>query len=342
MMKKRIEWVDIGKYICIMLVMISHLESNTAILQRLYTPVFLSFFFFLSGYVHRQPQTFKEHLWKKIRGLLIPWFIFSNLNIAISAVISYKENRDFAGEFLWNLLQIRGQYDGIWFVAAIFVAFIPFYFVLKTDKKKAVILSVVLAVLAEIYPALMPKDIFPWGSNALPWHLEYIPYALLWMVLGYYFKDDAEQALDRNNRFATRAASVAVYLILIAFLPTFSNIRMVHVLFEYCKTVVGIIMLLLLCKAMRSNRYVSYVGANTIIYFALHGKLYAVIEHVLSAKIPSVYSACLANIWLSSLLAVLIAVIMSFILIIPTYLINRFFPWIIGRKTHNNATDKVV
>lgn len=65
--KKRIEWVDIGKYICIMFVMLSHLESTTEVLDKFYSPFFLTVFFFLSGYVYRQPSSFKEHMDKKIK-----------------------------------------------------------------------------------------------------------------------------------------------------------------------------------------------------------------------------------------------------------------------------------
>ncbi len=320
--------------------MISHLESDTVVLNKFYSPIYLSFFIFLSGYVHNQPQSFGQHIGKKFRGLFVPWFVFSNLNIALSAVLSLKENRNPGREALWNLLQIRGQYDGIWFVAAIFVAFIPFYFVLKLNKRNALILSTVMLIAAEIYAVMMPKDIFPWESNALPWHLEYIPYAMFLMVLGYYFRSDLEERFDRNNIGSVRAASVAIYLLLIFSLPRFQNTGIIHVIFEYIKTFAGIIMLLLNCKVIKTNRYISYVGANTIVYFALHGKLYAVIEHVLSAKFSSAYAACLANVWLSSMLAVMIAIVMSIILLVPTYIINRFFPWLIGRKNGNPEADK--
>lgn len=68
---------------------------------------------------------------KKIKGLLVPWFIFSNLNIMLSMIMTFKGERNFLSEFAWNLLQIRGLGDGVWFVAALFVAFIPFYFFIK-------------------------------------------------------------------------------------------------------------------------------------------------------------------------------------------------------------------
>ena len=61
----RIDWVDIVKYVCIMMVMVSHLESRTDILKTFYTPFFLTAFFFVSGYVYREPANFKIFIRKK-------------------------------------------------------------------------------------------------------------------------------------------------------------------------------------------------------------------------------------------------------------------------------------
>ena len=43
----RVEWVDVAKYICIIFVMLSHLESATDILRVFYNP----FFLFYSSFV---------------------------------------------------------------------------------------------------------------------------------------------------------------------------------------------------------------------------------------------------------------------------------------------------
>lgn len=213
---KRIEWVDTGKFICIMFVMLSHLESGSEILDTFYHPFFLTVFFFLSGYVYRQPATFREHFIKKVKGLLVPWFIFSNFNILLSAVVSFREDRNTLSELFWNVLQIRGSGDGVWFVAALFVAFIPFYFVIKWNKPvHACVLSAVLSLISVLYSNLMNPEIFLWGSTALPRHLEYIFQAMLWMVLGYYFRAYAEESFDRLNTVLNRVVLWIVYLIVV-------------------------------------------------------------------------------------------------------------------------------
>lgn len=125
---KRIEWVDVVKYICILMVMLSHLEARTDVWSAFYTPFFLSAFFFVSGYVYKPKDSFNRFLYKKFRQLFVPWLVFNVFNILLSQALSFNEHAGLLPELTWNFLQIIGKGDGIWFVAALFVAFIPFYF----------------------------------------------------------------------------------------------------------------------------------------------------------------------------------------------------------------------
>ena len=197
--QKRIVWVDVVKYICILMVMLSHLEARTDVWQAFYTPFFLSAFFFVSGYVYKQSDGFKQFLYKKFRQLFIPWLVFSVFNILLSQVFSFNVHTAFLPELAWNFLQIRGQGDGIWFVAALFVTFIPFYFFIKwyefisqngghSKDTVAILIAWILSMISILYSRLLPEGIFPWGSAALPWHIEYIFQAMFYMVLGYIFQ----------------------------------------------------------------------------------------------------------------------------------------------------------
>ena len=127
-MAKRIEWVDTVKYICIILVILSHLESCTDVWTIFYSPFFLTAFFFVSGYVYEPRMDFRHFLNRKIRQLWIPWLIFSIVLIGMSQIVTFNRHGDLLAELYWNFLQIRGHGDGVWFVAALFVAFIPFYY----------------------------------------------------------------------------------------------------------------------------------------------------------------------------------------------------------------------
>lgn len=330
--KSRIEWVDIGKYICILFVIISHLESVTRVLTAFYHPFFLTAFFFLAGYVYEKPESFKIHLKKKFNGLFVPWFIFSNLNIILSMFITLKGERNIKQEVVLNLLQIRELGDGVWFVALMFVAFIPFFYINQIKKTSIRLLTFgVIAVIGELYRYLFPVDFWPWGSYSLPWHIEDIGSAMIWMALGYCFKTEWEKNFDEKNTVRNRFFICLLYIALIS--STFylrSNI--LSILLSYISSIVGVIFIISFSKVLKTNRYISFVGSNTLIYFALHGKVYAVIEKVLNAKASSIYGYCLSNIILSSMLAIIIGLLISIILIVPAQIINRWFPWMIGRS----------
>lgn len=330
--KSRIEWVDIGKYICIMFVIISHLESVTPALTAFYGPFFLTVFFFLSGYVYNKPESFKVHLKKKVKGLFVPWFIFSNLNIILSMIISLKGERNIKQEVFLNLLQIRAVGDGIWFVAALFVAFIPFYYVIQIKDTSIRILTFgIIATIEELYRHLFPADFWPWGSTALPWHLENIGYAMFWMALGYCFKTEWETTFDEKNTVRNRILICLLYFAMII-THFYMEQSVFSILLDYASSIVGIVFIISFCKVLKTNWYISFVGANTLIYFALHGKLYALIEKVLQVKASFLYSYCLSNAFISSVLAIIIGLIISVILIVPAYIINRWFPWMVGRS----------
>jgi fucose 4-O-acetylase-like acetyltransferase len=352
---KRIEWIDVLKYICIIFVMYSHLETNTDVVQNFYSPFFLTAFFFTAGYVYRPKDTFRTFLYKKFRQLFIPWLVFSVFNILLSQFFSFNEHESLFSELKWNFLQIRDKGDGIWFVAALFIAFIPFYFFIKkyedclrAGKQKptmiAIGIALILSVVSVLYTNLFPAELLPWKTTALPWHFEYVFQAMFYMALGYLFKKQFEHIFDRYNQLRNRIIVVAVYVML-RYLPYVRNIDFgigMSIAYTYVCQLIGVAMVVAVSKGIKTNRYVSYVGQNTIIYFALHGKVYSIVQTMLKRFAGGFYSIVLANTAASSVFAGIFAIGLSVVLMIPAYIINRWLPFIIGREKsiapHQTAT----
>ena len=346
MAKKRIEWIDIAKYVGIILVMVSHLESDTEVLATFYRPFYLTLFFFTSGYVYNARDNFKTFFYKKFRQLFVPWLIFSVFIILLSQVLSFNEQGRLLTELKWNFLQIRGIGDEIWFVAALFVAFIPFYFLIDWSNKApsaikggskvsiAIVISFVLSLVSIVYTKLMNPELLPWNSVALPWHLEYIFQAMFFMVLGYFFKTKGEVIFDKYNTTRNRIICWGIYLVLIymPFATGFGLPGYIDVIYQYVCQLTGIAAVVSVCKIIKTNKYISYVGQNTLIYFALHGKVYSLGQTILKKFAGEIYSMILSNVVISSLFAILFSLVLSVVLIIPAYVINRWFPAIVGRK----------
>ena len=338
---KRIEWVDIAKYICIIFVMVHHLEGESEFLYIFYASFFLKAFFFTAGYVYRHTNDFKGFFIKKVKGLFVPWLIFSTFNILLSQILSFNDHSDLLTEMSWNMLQIRNHGDGVWFVAALFLAFIPFYFLIQWSdgghKRKgvtAIVISFFLSVGSIAYTKLMNPALLPWNGVELPWHLEYIFQAMLFMVLGYYFRKEYEMKFDQYNTKINRICLAGVYLLLI-YLPYVFGIEfpvIIDVIYQYVRELAGVLLLVSVCKVLKTNRYVSYVGQNTLIYFALHGKVLSVLQTVLERIVPGVYAEILGNTLLANIFVIILALLMSVLLMIPAWIINKFFPFVLGRK----------
>ena len=343
-MKKRIEWIDIAKYICILFVMMEHMECRFDELSVFHTTCTLELFFFLAGYTHKAGRDVKTFFIRKIKTLLVPWFVFTLVDIVLSEILTFNQTAGFLTEMKWNLLQIRGLNARMWFVAALFMAFVPFYFFVelfnrKPDTPKRRILFILLAFalfLADvIYSHLMAEHPFSWGTSSLPWYLDYMFVAMFPMVLGYFFRGPAEERFDRMNTPLFRVGIMLLYLALIYY-PYLSSFRVPNLLSEisarFFKPYLGIAAYISIFKVLRSNRFFLYAGQNTILYFALHGKFITLCQVILKRFAGGAYSAILASKPLSLVFAIVFAVFCSLVLLVPIYIINEYLPFLVGRE----------
>ena len=329
-MNNRIGWIDNLKAICILFVLLAHLDSGSPVLDKIYTPVFLTGFLFAAGYTFRPEPDFFVFLRKKVRTLLWPWLFFSTANLLLAQVLSFQDHGSFPEELKWNLLQIRGEGDGLWFIAALFVAFLPFYGIIcryeaSTFRGKTPVLLVLTASLSALstwYMAAVDPAVFPWNSPALPWHLEYVFQAVFFMTLGY---------LARKEGWKDRGwLSVLLYA-----LTLLAGERIPLWLWypwEYVKEIAGLFALMAVSRALPVHPVLSFLGGNTLLCFALHGKVMSLLQWLLGRCFSGGYALVLGDPWLSPLLAVTLTVLMALILLIPMAVINRWFPFLLGRR----------
>lgn len=240
-------------------------------------------------------------------------------------------------------MQIRGKGDGIWFVAALFMAFIPFYFLLidmrraenRERKEQYLLLFRCYYLLSVIYIEFMNLSLLPWGRIALPWHLEYILQAMFYMTIGYLFKGEFERMYDITVNAFSIVVVVFTYiaLLFIPYIMTFEIENFIlKMLYTYSCAFWGIIVLVYVSKRVVPNKYLLYICQNTLICFAFHGKIYTILQTVLRSVLGNIYGEILGNMFASSFLAIVLTIVLSFILIIPIFVINRWFPFLLGRS----------
>lgn len=337
-MSRRIAWVDIVKFVCIICVMATHFSFNNHELRMIYYPFFLVLFYFCSGYCYRRKGSFKEHFVSKVKQLLIPWFVFSYGNIILSEIMSFKEHEGFLTELWKNALQVRGYGDRLWFLSSLFVAYLAFYFVEKRIKdssslKRCLIIFSILYVCRELYVFYYDGSVFFWGRPDLPWRLDYLPNMLLYMLFGYAFRHYYENSFDKYNSLRLRICLTLVYLVAInySFSTDYVFTNVINIGFDYVKHLLGSIMVVAWCKTVKTNVYLSFVGQNTLTYFCIHNKFVTLFEVLMFAVVPGLESVLLNNVFLGAAGCIVGALIISVVLIIPTKVLIRFFPKLIGR-----------
>jgi fucose 4-O-acetylase-like acetyltransferase len=347
-MKKRIEWIDIAKCIGIFFVMLSHFESCPSFLRAFFTPFYLAIFFFCSGYTYRHKEDFPAFLKKKARQLVLPWFIYSNLNIILSNIMSFKEHRsDFKTELFRNLLQIRYFDERLWFIPALFSAYLVFYFVIgryekKQDKGQLLLLCAVLAFLRKIYKEFMNPELLPWKLINLPWHIDYIPTALLFMVLGYLFKQGWEKRFDEKIVGWKRILVVVLYLAIVypVYLGDVSFPWFIDFFYDNARHFSALTMTVMLVKMIPAYKLLLYIGSNTLIYFCLHNKVITASEVVCRRFLSGLYQAIEASPLLSMIFCFVMTGVVALLLLIPTEFINRYLPWTVGRTKEQQNTKQ--
>ena len=338
-MNIRVIWIDIAKFIGIFFVVLSHFELCPDYLRVFFSPFYLSIFFFCSGYTYKAGSDFKTFFRKKLYQLLTPWFIYSNLNILLSGVKSFKDHQNSVStEIIHNLMQIRYYDERLWFIPALFTAYIPFYFVIRSYEKKKntkeiLILCMVLCLIRQVYKAYMNPDFFPWHLTSLPWHIDYIPTAMLFMILGYLFRHEWETFYDQKVDNKTLAIIATFYLVLVYydFLNGYEFSMLMDFVYDHLRHIVSLMMVIGIAKRIPENRYMSFIGSNTLIYFCLHNKVVTLIEVIVRTILPGVYKTCEAAIP-GTVFCFFATFVVSIILIIPTLFINRYLPWTVGKS----------
>lgn len=239
----------------------------------------------------------------------------------------------FGDEVLWFLLQVRGINDGPWFIAMLYSAFIPFYFLIKAyessqhqSRFKWTLFA--LYIVGIVYGIYMPP--FAYGTNALPWHIEYLPNALFFMFLGYEYRNIYEKKSEKYESLLFGVVTV-VYLTLSCVSYFFSMGKILSVLMTTAKRIVGVSFIVLLSKKLKPNNYTRFVGQNTLTYFPMHIYIFVLGEAILHKVLPDLYTGILNNELLSACFSLAFAVLISLILILPAKFVNKYLPFIAGK-----------
>lgn len=320
MNKKRIEWIDNMRGICMILVILHHSGAPEEY-QKFLSPFFLSGFFFISGYLFDNPN--KDFDWKLkliriFETLVIPYFIYwaiSYFLIAGYTVVWKNGIYDIFIPFLKDLLMGKK----LWFMSALIVSEIVLVPILPLIRKN----SIAIAITAFSFIGLWYFTPLSKYGMFYPWYINNACIAIYFMICGILFRKT--NILEQDKLLCCAAvvyivlfvADIYFNITVIMFATNYFNNILIFIVYA----IAGILGLVYLCRRYLSGKNVlGYYGKNSLlIYFFCNQVI------ILCFKITSTIDI---NWHIKSLLITLMVCIA---ITIPVYISNKLLPWMCGK-----------
>lgn len=292
--------------------------------MRYLSPVFLTTFFFVSGYLFKENCCFSKVLEQRTRTLLLPFLLLGLAMIGMSQVLTFNERVPLMDEVEGLLFQ-NGKNQLLWFIAALYVYSILFYWIERWTRttKMLFITSFILFFLNALYMNVI-------GGQGIPWHIESFGYACFYMGMGKCFKEKETLLTKHTDNIWIVAGCFVIYVTLISVFDlhiSFGGSR--YVIDALVATLTGLVVMVYVSKhILHKSRFLLFVGANTLFYFAFHGKVYSLLQTVMHKSVPDFLldMACMHDV-----VAFIIVILDAMILILPAMFVNRYCPWVLGK-----------
>ena len=332
---QRKEWVDLGKGISILMVVLFHCEVYTHIVDTGTTDIFsffrMPFFFFLSGFVftsNYKEFSLRRKLKQILRGIVWTYFVFTLILLLPKCVVSGKELRAGIEAILLG--------KAAWFVVSLGVAQLLFGIVLRLTRD---LRAIAVFMAASVGIGAVIKTL---ASGELPFQVDKAFFVVLFFGLGFFYRI-YEQRLSRLLKWRYLWLSVGAFAALMAmeervFGSSTGNVFWAESaqnlpLFMLYATV-GVLMMLIIVNKLpvRRMHLICYIGANSLVFYYLNGgviKLWRAVYHHVESYLMA-YSA---------LTFVVLFIVVAATLFLIVLLIRKYCPILVGDK---NAFAKLM
>ena len=319
---RRIDFVDLTKGVCIILVVIAHVGGA---FEQLDTNSMLSCFrmplyFFISGVFFKSYEGLFGFILRKINKLIIP-FLFFYLSAFLMKYIVWKIAPGvFQLPVSWNeLLVVFHGHDlikfnpPIWFLLALFNCNILFYLIhFLREKHLPIMFAVTLLIgCTGFYLGKLQIE--------LPLYIDVSMTALPFYVAGFWIRR-YNFFLYPSHRF-DKLIPVFILLALVVMYFTATTLGMRtnnyagNIFQVYIAAFAGIFMIMLLCKKVKEIKVISYFGRYSIITLSILGPILHFLGPLVSRYIHNSWAQ--ASVLLLITLSICILLTPVFLKVIP-------------------------
>ena len=287
--KPRIEFIDLAKGVCILLVMLLHCCREFYLLPGL-VELRMPLYFVLSGLFFKTYGGFADFSLRKINKLIVPFVFFFLLGYFLTYLYhGYEYMRGLIPEVSYNILDnLTTSYNWwctpkwpnnpVWFLLCLFWDNIIFYFIITYCRRRVFAAFLILFLAAGAY-------LLACHGMRLPFFLDSAFASLPFFYLGFLLKNSGILYPSAHGKIEL---IVGITLVLAAIAS--SSFHKAYYEF-YIHSVVGnpfiiylvsssiVVGVLLVCKQIGRLPYVSYIGRYSVIALGFHICMIPVFTH---------------------------------------------------------------
>ena len=345
--KERIEWIDICKTFGILFVVMGHVGASKGadiLLHAFHMPLF----FILSGLCFDEIKhtKFTKFLVSRFKTLIIPYLIFSILLYYSWIGILHLTNYEAIGGFsnlsncMFNPATITSCYGSVnWFLPALFIVEILFFLVgklCKYQKVKMGLFMIIVFIIAFIYPKLTGYRI-PLAVDTAVMGLGF--YSVGWLLKSINY-NKIKNFVKNYLLLSFLITAIAIFLIYsLVIINKMTNMRTLTYgnYSLYLINAFGlsfVFMFLSIVFEILSDRIkiiniIKRVGKHTLAILIFNPFFARLFLLFVSGKVNVSSNGILLLISFS------VSILIIFICVLLSILINKFFPFLFGKKKNN-------
>lgn len=332
--------IDVAKGLGIVLVMFGHTHHGAC--SHFVYLFHMPLFFFLSGATLVYSKSKEVNVWKKAKALLLPYLVFSLLSFGywwqieskfrpahLTSVFSGKlgELPMPTQQFL-NIFTALCSYDtflynvALWFLPCFFISIVCYLCIRKFGGN--IYSPICYAVLAGI--AFIVNSRYP----SLFWNLNTAMIALPLIWTGEKFYNTLRDSCVKKSCIWLVLSGILAGSIICIFDPSVNMMgHQFGVWWQfYIVSLSLIVAFILCCKMFVSIKFIHWLGKNSIIIMCAHEPLKRLIIKVFSMAIGQETETIRQSLPISIVITLIIILLMIPLVV----LINRYIPFVIGRK----------
>ncbi len=281
--------IDFIKGIAIFLVVLAHCLSMSDVVFQFIYSFHMPLFFCISGYLFSAKKKYGDFLITKFKTLIIPYILFFIFSFLVSVLFLNREVTYVEGvEYLFK----GGRFCAyvcnwpLWYLPLFFIASNILYFIVKIK-----ITIIRYLILIGLFCASLPVQIYcnnTFANEFVPLAFNALCPALFFMLFTIEFKNIKNKVAPKINinlkRIGTPIVSVSLFIVGL-FLAS-GNVDQIINLKSYAFLIYPLLLIqliVLICHDCQ-NKYVAYLGNNSLIILGFHRVLIFVLTECFQIK----------------------------------------------------------